>query len=345
MRLARYRPPGGRDRLGVVVGQPPAGAPGPVEMADVTGLVPGARLPLHLARLLMAGGAPEVRRAVRAAPRTAVEPAWLLAPVPRPGAFVGIGYNYRAHAEEVGARTGAGEFPLFFHKHPACVAGPRDPVPLPEGCERLDYEGELALVVGRACRDVPAARALEVVAGWLACDDVSARDWQGQSPTVTLGKSHEGFGPLGPWLVTPDELGDPGDLAVRTAVNGVLRQDGRTSAMVHDVPSQLAVLSSRCTLQPGDVLTTGSPSGSAQGMAEPAWLAPGDVVRVEVEGIGALENEVVARRASPWLGEVPASGTAGADGPGADGAAPDGAAPDGAAPDGAAPDGVVGTAR
>lgn len=308
MRLARYRPPGDGERLGVVVEATSGGGTGPVVVADVTGLVPGAHLPLDLARLLMAGGASEVRRAVRSAPRAPVDPGWLLAPVSRPGAFLGIGYNYPAHAEEVGGRADPDRFPLFFHKHPACVAGPRDPVPLPEGCRRLDYEGELALVVGRACRDLPAGRALDVVAGWLACDDVSARDWQGQSPTVGLGKSHDGFGPLGPWLVTPDELHDPGDLAVRTLVNGATRQDGRTSAMVHDVPTQLAVLSSRCTLRPGDVLTTGSPAGSAQGMAEPAWLAPGDVVRVEVEGVGVLENEVVARAAVPWVEELAAVG-------------------------------------
>ncbi|MGH9093073.1 MAG: fumarylacetoacetate hydrolase family protein [Acidimicrobiales bacterium] len=308
MKLARWRPPDGRAGLGVVV-DPARGGPGPVEVADVTGLVPGAHLPLDLARLLMAGGGTGVRDAARRAPRVAVEPAWLLAPVPRPGAFVAIGYNYRAHAEEVGAPAEPG-FPLFFHKHPSCVAGPRAPIPLPAGCRALDYEGELALVVGRACRDLPAERALEVVAGWLACDDVSARDWQGQSPTVTLGKSHEGFGPLGPWLVTPDEVGDPGDLGIRTSVNGEARQDGRTSAMVHDVPTQLAVLSSRCTLRPGDVLTTGTPAGSAQSMAEPAWLAPGDVVRVEVEGVGFLENEVVARPPVPWVEELPAAGAA-----------------------------------
>lgn len=337
MRLARYRPPGGRERLGVVVD--PAPGDRPVAMADVTGLVRGVDLPLDLARLLMAGGAAEVRRAVRSAPRATVDPAWLLAPVPRPGAFVGIGYNYRAHAEEAGVRVEPGGFPLFFHKHPACVTGPRGPIPLPEGCGQLDYEGELALVVGRACRDVPAARALEVVAGWLACDDVSARDWQRQSPTVTLGKSHEGFGPLGPWLVTPDELADPGDLAVRTVVNGVTRQDGRTSAMVHDVPTQLAVLSSRCTLRPGDVLTTGSPPGSAQGMAEPAWLAPGDVVRVEVEGVGVLENEVMASAAAPWIEDLPGAHAAGAAGSGTAGAA------GGGDPVGAAAVGAAGSGR
>jgi 2-keto-4-pentenoate hydratase/2-oxohepta-3-ene-1,7-dioic acid hydratase in catechol pathway len=158
----------------------------------------------------------------------------------------------------------------------------------------LDYEGELAFVIARRCRDVSAKAAPSVIGGWLACNDVSARDWQRQSPTVTMGKSHDGFGPIGPWLVSVDEIDDPHSLRIRTTVNGQLRQDGSTSDMVCSAFEQIAYLSSRCTLEPGDIITTGSPAGSAQALDPPQWLQVGDVIRVEVESIGVLENRVVA---------------------------------------------------
>jgi 2-keto-4-pentenoate hydratase/2-oxohepta-3-ene-1,7-dioic acid hydratase in catechol pathway len=158
----------------------------------------------------------------------------------------------------------------------------------------LDYEGELAFVVGRRCRNVAVEQASEVIGAWLTCNDISARDWQRETPTVTLGKSHDGFGPTGPWLVTCDEIADPHDLTIRTTVNGEQRQLGSTRDMTYNAYEQIAALTSRCTLEPGDLVTTGSPPGSAQGSSTPDWLKVGDVVRVEIEGVGSLENSVVA---------------------------------------------------
>jgi 2-keto-4-pentenoate hydratase/2-oxohepta-3-ene-1,7-dioic acid hydratase in catechol pathway len=226
------------------------------------------------------------------APRANVLVAQLLPPVRRPGKFLAIGFNYRAHADEVAA--GAGTAPLFFNKQVTCIAGPQDSIPLPDGCNMLDYEGELALVIGARCRNVPVDRAHEVVGGWMACNDVSAREWQREIPTITLGKSHDGFGPIGPWVVTPDEIEDPQNLSIRTTVNGELRQDGHSSDMIHSISEQIAFLSARCTLEVGDLLTTGSPAGSGQGRTPPTWLESGDVVKVVVEGVGVLENTITS---------------------------------------------------
>lgn len=292
-----------RSGLGVLtspLGDAPApGSPDPVELADLTDLVDGAVAPLDVARLMLLGGAEHLRATLARAPRRLVPLEHLMSPVPSPGKFLAIGYNYRAHADEAGAAPDA--FPLFFNKQVTCISGPRTPIPLPAGCDMLDYEGELAFVVGRSCKNVPVERAGEVIGGWTACNDVSARDWQRQSPTITMGKSHDGFGPTGPWLVTPDEIEDPHDLQIRTLVNGSERQCGTTADMIHSAFEQIAVLSSRCSLRPGDMVTTGSPAGSAQGRLPPPWLRAGDVVRVEVEGVGVLENQVVNEGPSAWI--------------------------------------------
>jgi len=313
VKIARFRVPSrhgpGPDRSGVgVVTSSPGGGAKPlstdrVELADLTGALDGVSLPMDVATLLLHGDRSLLESAISRVPRREVPSDHLEAPVPCPGKFLAIGYNYRAHAAEAGAEENG--FPLFFNKQVTCVTGPRAPIQLPPGCEMLDYEGELALVVGRACRNVPAERAREVVGGWMVCNDVSARDWQRQSPTITMGKSHDGFGPLGPWLVTPDEIDDPHALSIRTMVNGDERQCGTTADMIHDVFEQIAVLSSRCTLLPGDVITTGSPAGSAQGRVPPPWLLRGDVVRVEVEAVGMLENRVVDGDRSPWIDPDP----------------------------------------
>jgi len=292
-----------RHGIGVVTGPlDDARTPGsadPVELADLTDMVSGAVEPLDVAQLMLLGGADGLRATLARAPRRLVPLEDLMAPVPSPGKFLAIGYNYRAHADEAGAA--ADGFPLFFNKQVTCISGPRTPIPLPAGCDMLDYEGELAFVVGKSCKNVPVERAGEVIAGWTACNDVSARDWQRQSPTVTMGKSHDGFGPIGPWLVTPDEIDDPHDLRIRTTVNGTERQCGTTADMIHNAFEQIALLSSRCSLRPGDVVTTGSPAGSAQGRRPSPWLRAGDVVRVEVEGVGVLENRVVSEDPTPWI--------------------------------------------
>jgi 2-keto-4-pentenoate hydratase/2-oxohepta-3-ene-1,7-dioic acid hydratase in catechol pathway len=293
VRIASYGQPGDHHaRFGVVLNPTdPSTETDVIEVADLTGSWNGVADALEL--LMVANENPAVvQEAMARAPRANVLVAQLLPPVRRPGKFLAIGFNYRAHADEVAA--GAGTAPLFFNKQVTCIAGPQDSIPLPDGCNMLDYEGELALVIGARCRNVPVDRAHEVVGGWMACNDVSAREWQREIPTITLGKSHDGFGPIGPWVVTPDEIEDPQNLSIRTTVNGELRQDGHSSDMIHSISEQIAFLSARCTLEVGDLLTTGSPAGSGQGRTPPTWLESGDVVKVVVEGVGVLENTITS---------------------------------------------------
>lgn len=298
MRVASFSVPHlDTPRVGIVVdGTDPCAEQMEFELADLTDALPGLGTPLDLLMAASAGARARIEEALRRAPRVQVPVAALQAPVPRPGKFIGIGFNYRAHAEEMGVSAAA---PLFFNKQVTCVTGPRSDVPLPSGTSKLDYEGELALVIGRRCRNIPAERAHEVIAGWLVCNDISARDWQREAQTVTLGKSFDGFGPTGPWVVTPDEVADPQQLSLRTTVNGGVRQNGCTVDMIHSVAEQIAYLSRRCTLCPGDLLTTGSPAGSAQGRTPSPWLRDGDIVRVTVESVGVIENRIVA-----WPDEI-----------------------------------------
>ncbi len=216
----------------------------------------------------------------------------LLSPV-QPRKYLAIGLNYADHIAESGMQ--APEFPIFFNKQVTCVVGPDDDVHMPRVSSLLDYEGELAIVIGKRCRHVPPEKAEEVIAGYTIANDVSVRDWQIRSPTMTMGKSFDTHGPLGPWIVTADELGDPHDLGIRTFVNEQRRQDGNTREMVFDCFQQLAHLSEAFTLEPGDVIATGTPAGVGafrQPFPE-GLLKVGDVVRIEIDGIGTLENTVV----------------------------------------------------
>jgi 2-keto-4-pentenoate hydratase/2-oxohepta-3-ene-1,7-dioic acid hydratase in catechol pathway len=206
----------------------------------------------------------------------------LLAPV-LPSKVVCIGKNYADHAAEMGGEAPAA--PVMFLKPSTSVVGPGDPVALPRDSERVDHEAELAVVIGRLCRDVPRERALEVVLGYTCANDVTARDHQQADGQWTRGKGHDTFCPLGPWVET--EL-EPGDLRVRCEVDDVLRQDGRTRDLLHDVPSLVAWISAVMTLLPGDVLLTGTPAGVGP-------LQPGQTVTVEVEGVGTLTNPVRGR--------------------------------------------------
>lgn len=211
----------------------------------------------------------------------------LLAPV-QPRKFLAIGLNYADHIAESG--MDAPEFPVFFNKQVTCVVGPDDDVHMPRVSNLLDYEGELAVVIGARCRHVPADRAHEVILGYTIANDVSVRDWQVRTPTMTMGKSFDTHGPLGPWIVTQDELGDPHDLSIKTYVNDELRQDGNTGEMIYDCYEQVAHLSQAFTLEPGDVIATGTPAGV--GAARGLYLRGGDVVRVTIDGLGTLENTV-----------------------------------------------------
>ena len=203
----------------------------------------------------------------------------LLAPH-TPRAIFGIGLNYLTHAREQGREPP--EAPIVFLKLPTSAAPPGGPVRCPQVVRRLDYEGELAAVIG------PGGE----VAAYAVADDVSARDLQGREPQWTRAKGADGFCPFGPWLTTADEVPDPEDLALRTWVNGELRQDARTSDLVFSIPELVAFISETCTLEPGDLILTGTPSGVGMALDPPRWLASGDVVRIEIERLGAIEHAV-----------------------------------------------------
>ena len=219
----------------------------------------------------------------------------LHSPIEHPRKFFAIAANYQSHIDEVKASNPAYMPPTsqrWFTKMPSCINGPYDAILQPLESDQLDYEVELAVIIGRRCRRVKAADAHAVIAGYTVHNDVSARDWQKRSPTIMLGKSFDTHGPLGPWLVTPDEIGDPHALGLRCWVNGELRQDGSTGEMIGDCYAQVEYLSTVCTLEPGDVIATGTPFGTGGSARPPRYLAPGDVVRCEVDRIGAIEATV-----------------------------------------------------
>jgi 2-keto-4-pentenoate hydratase/2-oxohepta-3-ene-1,7-dioic acid hydratase in catechol pathway len=218
----------------------------------------------------------------------------LLAPVVPPAVF-GIGLNYRQHAQETGME--APRYPVLFMKNPAAVTNPADPILLHPSCmepPEVDYETELAVVIGKAAKDVPAAEALNYVLGYTAANDVSARRWQGKrgAGQWVRGKSFDTFCPLGPELVTADELKNPQDLRLTCVLNGQVMQDANTSDMIFPVTELISFLSTGTTLLPGSVILTGTPSGVGFTRKPPVFLMPGDTVEVTVEGIGTLRNPV-----------------------------------------------------
>jgi len=214
----------------------------------------------------------------------------LLAPIPAPEKFIGVGLNYADHIAETGLETPS--FPTLFNKQSSCVIGPDDAIHRPRVSEKLDYEGELALVIGKTCRHVPYDQAHKVIAGYTIVNDVSIRDWQIKAPTWTLGKSFDTHGPMGPWIVTADEV-DPHNLDLKTWVNDELRQDSNTKHLIFDCYKLVETLSTVCTLKPGDVIATGTCSGVGVKMKPRGYMKPGDVVTIELEGIGRLSNPVI----------------------------------------------------
>ncbi|HEY1989076.1 MAG TPA: fumarylacetoacetate hydrolase family protein [Acidimicrobiales bacterium] len=281
-------------RTGLVVGD---------EIIDLTDPVIG--LPGDMVALLGLG--PDAADSLGRAPTTSarrqsIASAKLLAPVPRPPSFLAIAQNYEAHSREFGRPSP--EFQTWFAKQPTCVIGPGAGIEVPRVSTQVDYEGELAMVIGRRCRHVPADRALEVVAGFMVVNDVSVRDWQWRTPTMMMGKGFDTHGPSGPWLVTPDELGDPQRLSVRTWVNDELRQDGNTADMVFTCVQMIEHLSTAFTLEVGMILSTGTPAGVGASHDPPGWLTAGDTVRIVVEGVGELSNPVIDEPDSPGNGAV-----------------------------------------
>ena len=273
---------GGAKRIGVADGE---------AIVDLAAGAPA--LPREMVAFLEAG--PEALAAAQAAlargPRVPLAEARLEAPIGRPPKFLGVGLNYADHVAESGLETP--KHPTIFNKQSTCVVGPYDAVQLPRASHVLDYEGELGFVIGRRCRHVSRDDAADVIAGYLVVNDVTVRDWQLRIPTWTMGKSFDTHGPIGPWIVTPDELPDPHRLRLRTWVNGELRQESNTKELIFDCFALVEHLSTAFTLEPGDVVATGTPSGVGIAMKPPRLLVAGDVVRIEIEGIGAIENPVI----------------------------------------------------
>lgn len=257
--------------------------------------VAAPELPRGMCRFLAAGeeAMDAARRARQSgAGRVPLADQTLLAPVPKPRKFFAIGLNYADHAAETGQKLP--EFPTVFNKQVTCVNRPGGAIHIPRASSAVDYEGEFAFVIGRRCRGVAAEDAAGAIAGYTIVNDVSVRDWQRRSPTMILGKGWDTHGPMGPYLVTADEIEDPGSLGIRTWVNGELRQDSNTRELVFDCPKLVETISTMCTLEPGDVVSTGTPAGVGLAFKPPKFLVAGDTVRIEIDGLGVLENPVVA---------------------------------------------------
>ncbi|WP_435020619.1 fumarylacetoacetate hydrolase family protein [Tundrisphaera sp. TA3] len=248
-------------------------------------------------RGLLAEGAEGLRRAgaAVASGTTTYDPATVehLAPVPDPAKIVCLGMNYRDHAAEVGAEPPAE--PILFSKYATALIGHGASIVLPRCSDVVDYEAELVVVIGRGGKDIPEARAYDHVGGYAAGHDVSARDWQLRKPgrQWMAGKTFDTFAPVGPWLVTADEVPDPHALGIRLRLNGETMQDSKTSQLIFRVDAVVAHLSRLFTLEPGDLIFTGTPPGVGMARKPPVWLRPGDAVEVEIDGLGTLRNPVV----------------------------------------------------
>jgi 2-keto-4-pentenoate hydratase/2-oxohepta-3-ene-1,7-dioic acid hydratase in catechol pathway len=244
------------------------------------------------------GSALKIAGDIYNSPQTTTEPAdvaKLLAPI-KPSSIICIGLNYRRHAQETGAKIP--EYPVVFFKGINTLQHPGDPILLPTHLksDEVDYECELAVVIGRTGKNIPRAKALDHVLGYTCCNDVSARDWQikrggGQ---WCRGKSFDTFSPLGPVLVTPDEIPNPNELKIRTVLNDQVMQDWNTNDMIFDVPTLIEFLSGSTTLLPGTVILTGTPHGVGMAQKPPRWLRSGDRVSIEIEKIGSLQNPVAS---------------------------------------------------
>jgi len=221
----------------------------------------------------------------------------LMSPVPRPGALVSAGKNFSDHVAEMASKKGPSS-PVAFLKLPGTVIGPEDDIPYPPEVKNLDYEVELAIIIGKACIDVSQDDAFDYIAGYAAFNDISARDIirsENKTGIHLMGKSFPGFAPMGPYLVTADEIPDPQNLKLKLSVNGETRQDSNLSYMIFKIREMIAYWS-QMGLNPGDVLTTGTPRGVAAGRKPdqpPWWLKPGDLVEAEVEKVGRLRNRIV----------------------------------------------------
>ncbi|MGQ4809148.1 putative protein YisK [Candidatus Entotheonellaceae bacterium PAL068K] len=274
----------GSTRIGAVEGE---------EVVDFS--INDSSLRLDMLTFLTQGGtALEAARAACALGkgRLALADVSLEAPIRRPPKILAVGLNYRDHVEETGGKIP--KTPMIFNKQSTAVTGPRDAIHCPKDSEQLDYEGELGIVIGKRCRRVPKDKAVDVMAGYTIVNDVSVRDWQMRSATTTMGKSWDTHCPMGPYIVTTDEVPEPHGLDLRTWVNDDLRQASNTAQLIFNCFDIVEYLSTAFTLEPGDVIATGTPSGVGLGMQPRVWLKPGDVVRIAIDRLGAIENRVIA---------------------------------------------------
>jgi ureidoglycolate lyase len=228
-------------------------------------------------------------RDIAKAGRDAVElkRAHLFAPVPRPGKIMAIGMNYADHVKEMGREPPTTQ--VWFSKATTATNGPYDPIQIPKVSEAVDWEAEMVVIIGKRGRHIAKEKTREHIFGYACGNDVSARDWQNRTPQWILGKSFDTHAPFGPWITTPDEVGDPHTLGIRCIVNGETRQNSNTRNLVFNVWDQIAHLSQVMTLEPGDIIYTGTPGGVGMGMKPPVFLKPGDRVRVEIDKLGALD--------------------------------------------------------
>ncbi len=280
MRLVTYGE-SGQERIGAVAGS---------EIVDIQSA--DASLPGTVQGVLEAGAVEAVSRAVEsgAGTRTPLADARLASPLPRPPKIVCVGLNYLDHATE--QNVPLPEHPLLFSKATSSVVGPYDDVVLPAESEQVDYEVELAVVIGKTATAVSEADAYDYVAGYTVANDVSARDIQFRQQQWHQGKSYDTFCPMGPWLVTKDEIPDPNALAVKLTLNGTVLQDSNTDNLIFNIPTLVSRISSAMTLLPGDVISTGTPAGVGVFRDPKILLKAGDYMETWVEGIGTLKNHV-----------------------------------------------------
>lgn len=225
-------------------------------------------------------------------PAYELEAVTVLAPVPRPPKLICVGLNYRDHVAE--SRMEIPKVPTIFNKFSNVVIGPGEPIVLPKASQQPDYEAEFAFVIGRGGRHIPASRAMEHVFGYTIVNDVSARDFQMATSQWLMGKTFDTFAPMGPWLVTADEIQNPHELDISLEISGERLQNSNTRELIFKIPELIEFVSSVVTLEPGDVVSTGTPSGVGFARKPPRYLKTGDVVVIRVEGIGELRNPVVA---------------------------------------------------
>ncbi len=282
---------GGRTRVGIV---------GEKGLIDVSSRLPDVPADMNTLVSQWPTWRAKFDIAAKEAADFSLEDVKLLAPVPRPRKIFAIGLNYADHCAEAGMEIPKDQ--VWFSKAVTAVNGPFDDIELPAVSQQLDYECEMVAVIGKYARNVPKERAAEIVFGYCVGDDVSVRDWQRRTPQWVLGKSFDTHAPIGPWITTADEVGNPHELAIRSLVNGEVRQSSNTRHLVFNVYAQIEHLSKVATLEPGDLIFTGTCGGVGAAFNPPKWLKEGDRVRIEIDRLGAIENRVKAASGEPRIG-------------------------------------------